>query len=83
VTNLVSCCITLVRFPDDGPLWTITCRNMKCDFMMSVSKEQVCAFCLCNVMNQFYQTRQRIAILFFLWGCGGSSVHYGKLTSFR
>jgi hypothetical protein len=31
VTDLVSCCITLARFPVDGPLRTITCRSVKCD----------------------------------------------------
>jgi hypothetical protein len=31
VVNLVLCSIILVWFPDDGPLQTETCGNIKCD----------------------------------------------------
>jgi hypothetical protein len=45
LTNLVLIHITLVWFPNDGPLWTETCGNVKCDFVIHISKEQLCAFC--------------------------------------
>ena len=35
-----------VWFPDDGSLWTETCRIIKHDIIIQISKEQVCAlFC--------------------------------------
>ena len=40
------CSIILVWFPDDGPLQTETCGNIK-----SVSKERVCPFCWFGVVN--------------------------------
>jgi hypothetical protein len=51
VNNFVLRCITLVRFSDEGPLRTETCRDVKCGIVMQISKEQVCAFCWLNVRN--------------------------------
>ena len=45
LTKLVLCHITLVWSSNDGPLWTETCGNVKSDFVIHISKEQLCAFC--------------------------------------
>jgi len=34
VTHLVLCCLTLVWFPDEGPLRIETCRNIHCNILM-------------------------------------------------
>ena len=40
-----------VWYPDDGFLWTETCRNVKHHIIIQISKEQVCAFCWLSVVN--------------------------------
>ena len=44
MTDLFSCSISLVWFPDDGPLRTETCSNTQCDIEIQTSKHQVDAF---------------------------------------
>jgi len=51
MTDLVFCCITSVLFPEDTPLWTGTCRNIKYAIITYVFKEQVCAACWFSVVN--------------------------------
>jgi len=43
-TKVGLCCISLVWFPDNGPLRAETYRNIKCDIVVWISKEQVCEF---------------------------------------
>ena len=40
-----------VWFPDDGSLWTETCRISKHDIIIQIAKEQVCAFCWLSVVK--------------------------------
>ena len=47
---MVVCCF-LVSLPGVGPLRIETCRNIKCDITIEVSKEQVCAFCWFRFVN--------------------------------
>ena len=37
VTNFVLCSTTLVRFPEDGPTRTETCRDVKCDIVILIN----------------------------------------------
>ena len=40
MANSVCCGIDLVSFPDDDRLWIETPRNIQCDCIISISKEQ-------------------------------------------
>jgi hypothetical protein len=51
VANSVLCDTALVWFTDDDPLWIKTWRNIQCDTVIQISKEQYCAFCWLNVAN--------------------------------
>jgi len=42
-----------VRIPDDGPLRTDTCKDIKCDIVIWISKQQVCASCWFSVVEEF------------------------------
>ena len=51
VTNLFLFRVTSVGFKADGPFGTETSRNIKCDVIIRISKERVCAFCWRSFMN--------------------------------
>jgi hypothetical protein len=53
VSNLFLFCITLIGFKADGPFGTETSRNVKCDVIIRISMEHVCAFCWLSFMNPF------------------------------
>jgi hypothetical protein len=51
VTNFVLCSTNLVRFPEDGPMRTETCRDIKCDIVILISMEHVSALCWFNIVK--------------------------------
>jgi len=53
VTNLFLFCVTWVGLKADGPLGTETSRNVKCDVIIRISMEHVCAFRWLGFMNPF------------------------------
>ena len=64
------CGINLVWFPDDDRLWIETCKNIQCDSIISISKEQYCAFWWLTVANlsirfmqKCWKKKQKLTIL--------------------
>jgi hypothetical protein len=44
VAKLLVSVIALVWFPEDYPLWIQTCKNIRCNIIIQISKQQHCKF---------------------------------------